>query len=342
MKARSRTALRRKLMSVNLFSVEGAFFLAALFLIAQQFYEFRNSVTKAVTAHGSIVASNSTAALMFEDSKNAAETLNGLKEAREVVRAVLFNKTGKLLARFSRDGKTSDVPALRADGAFFENGSLILFKSVEMDGEKVGTLYMEADLKQFYARLLVQVLVLAAILATSLIVAFAVLSKMQNKITEPIFDLLKVMEQVSKDRNYSKRARIHEVDELGSLAEDVDMNVLLVQQIFKRFFGIVIDVAPNGIEAVDASGKENYDVIFMDIQMPKMDGITAAAEIRKNGSKVPIFAMSANVFAEDMERAKIAGMNDFVTKPVKREAIEKALDTALLIKNHLAEISVVT
>jgi CheY-like chemotaxis protein len=63
---------------------------------------------------------------------------------------------------------------------------------------------------------------------------------------------------------------------------------------------------------------DRYDIILMDMQMPVMDGVTAAREIRRIApqSKVPIVAMTANVMQEDRQRCFEAGMNDFVTKPV--------------------------
>ena len=81
--------------------------------------------------------------------------------------------------------------------------------------------------------------------------------------------------------------------------------------------------AQNGQEAVDlfaASKEGTFDVILMDVMMPVMDGLTAAAKIRemdrKDAGSVPIFAMTANAFAEDRERSHAAGMNEHLSKPL--------------------------
>jgi CheY-like chemotaxis protein len=92
--------------------------------------------------------------------------------------------------------------------------------------------------------------------------------------------------------------------------------------------GIVAAKADNGLEALEALEKETFDVVLMDIQMPKMDGLTAAARIRadRRFADLPILAMTANSAAEHREESLRSGMNDHLTKPV--DALE--LYTALM------------
>ena len=101
------------------------------------------------------------------------------------------------------------------------------------------------------------------------------------------------------------------------LAEDVEINrEILIASLENT--GVQIDCAENGLEAV-RKVKENpdkYDLVFMDVQMPEMDGLEATSEIRKNGFKLPIIAMTANVFREDIEKCLKAGMNEHIGKPL--------------------------
>jgi|GEM_PF-518830 len=105
------------------------------------------------------------------------------------------------------------------------------------------------------------------------------------------------------------------------LVEDVDINREIIISLLEDTH-VEIDIAENGQIGFDmfSSNQENYDLIFMDIHMPIMDGFTATEKIRALDSEeakaIPIVAMTANAFKEDIEKCKTAGMNDHVAKPV--------------------------
>ncbi|MEM9933328.1 MAG: response regulator [Bacteroidota bacterium] len=111
------------------------------------------------------------------------------------------------------------------------------------------------------------------------------------------------------------------------LAEDNLVNQKVATRILGKL-GYVPDIASNGLEAVQAVETIDYDLVFMDMQMPEMDGIEATKEIIKragDGKRPLIIAMTANAMKEDQERCFAAGMDDFISKPVKKERIEEAL-----------------
>jgi len=105
------------------------------------------------------------------------------------------------------------------------------------------------------------------------------------------------------------------------LAEDIDINREIVMSLLEPT-KIEIDCAENGVEAVRkfSAAPDKYGVIFMDVQMPEMDGLEATRRIRAldfaEAKTVPIIAMTANVFREDIEKCLDAGMNDHVGKPL--------------------------
>ncbi len=106
------------------------------------------------------------------------------------------------------------------------------------------------------------------------------------------------------------------------LVEDEEMNIIVGRGILSTFFGISeVQSAVNGAEAMDKAKQGSRDIIFMDIQMPVMDGITATREIRKAGVTTPIIALSAHAFLSEIEKAKEAGMNDYISKPLKAERL---------------------
>jgi len=104
------------------------------------------------------------------------------------------------------------------------------------------------------------------------------------------------------------------------LVEDNAVNRVLAQRLLqKRDF--TVSIATDGKQAISATQKEEFDLILMDIQMPEMDGFEATAEIRKRekltGRRTPIIALTAHALKEDRERCLSAGMDAYVTKPIR-------------------------
>ncbi|MCC2606387.1 ATP-binding protein [Planctobacterium marinum] len=110
------------------------------------------------------------------------------------------------------------------------------------------------------------------------------------------------------------------------LVEDNDINQVVAGELLKTL-GLTFDIAENGVVAVSKiSNFPHYDAILMDIQMPQMDGYTATKTIRDKGyNDIPIIGLSANAMKEDKQKGKEAGMNDYLTKPIKRDILTAML-----------------
>lgn len=130
--------------------------------------------------------------------------------------------------------------------------------------------------------------------------------------------------------NKIKHKKVHDLKgKKILLVEDNQINIMVGRQILEKA-NLVVDVAFDGLIAVNKVKENTYDAILMDIQMPVMDGYTAAIEIRKFNSTLPILALSASVFLEVKNKIQQCGMNGFIFKPFDPEdllnKIEEVVD----------------
>jgi two-component system sensor histidine kinase/response regulator len=126
-----------------------------------------------------------------------------------------------------------------------------------------------------------------------------------------------------------KRTRLHDRKVRTGLrvllAEDNRVNRKVAQRMLEHL-GCDVDIAEDGRAALEAVGQKTYDVVLMDVQMPEMDGFEATAAIRSANLRVPVIAMTAHALSGDRERCLAAGMDDYLTKPIRIEDLATALD----------------
>lgn len=124
---------------------------------------------------------------------------------------------------------------------------------------------------------------------------------------------------VKKKKRVTFRARAKAL-----LVEDNLTNQIVASKHLKKY-GLTVDIANNGQEGVEMATQNLYDIIFMDLQMPVMDGIEASTKIREEGIKSPIIALSAAVMEQDKEMTADAGMNEHIAKPIDLKELESIL-----------------
>ena len=111
------------------------------------------------------------------------------------------------------------------------------------------------------------------------------------------------------------------------LAEDNVVNQKLALRLLQQM-GYRADLASNGVEAIECVGRQSYDVVLMDVQMPEMDGLEASRRItseRPAGQRPRIVAMTANAMQGDREMCLAAGMDDYIAKPIRVNELVEAL-----------------
>src|SRR5260370_24989568 len=148
----------------------------------------------------------------------------------------------------------------------------------------------------------------------------------------------------SRPRGFT-RYSLHDAREPESslrvlLAEDNLVNQRLACRLLEKR-GHSVAVAANGLEAVEALGKESFDLVFMDVQMPVMDGFEATATIRKRerpgGLHLPVVALTAHAMKDDREKCLAAGMDGYLSKPIRPQELDEVLRKYLARRTETVE-----
>lgn len=221
--------IKRKMILISMATTGVAMLVSGAVLICNEMLSFRRSMVNSLAVQAQITGSNSTAALSFNNPAVANEILGALKAAPNIVQATIHTGDGEVFARYVRNGDnvTAAPPPPAANGHSFAMGRIILVQPIILDGEPIGTIRIEADLREFHARLWWYAAIMALVFSGSLCVAFLLLSRLQRAVTSPILDLVQVMGTVSRKGDYSARASVWNDDELGALAQG--FNEMLTQ-----------------------------------------------------------------------------------------------------------------
>jgi PAS domain S-box-containing protein len=162
-------------------------------------------------------------------------------------------------------------------------------------------------------------------------------SELYNKLCAIYSDGYELQGPISSDMDYSSTSgKLPGINASILLVEDNVVNQHVAQSMLQKL-GLDVEIADNGMEAIEALKKKKYDLIFMDVQMPVMDGLEATRNIRKmqasSGKHTTIIAMTAHAMKDDRQRCLKAGMDDYISKPIKIQSLIDTLDY-WLIKKH--------
>jgi signal transduction histidine kinase/DNA-binding response OmpR family regulator/HPt (histidine-containing phosphotransfer) domain-containing protein len=212
--------VRHKLRLIIMATVTTALLCACAAVLVYYRMAQRDSMRNDLSVMAEMLGANSTAALSFEDGKVGEEILSSLRVKRQIVAARILTARGNTLASYRRaSAPPSAMPALSADGVWFEPHRLIAFKSVTLSGARLGALYLESDLEQLDTTLRRFAWIMAAILLGAWLLALALASRLQGMILDPIAYLGRAAKIVSRDKNYSTRAVKVSEDDLGQLTD---------------------------------------------------------------------------------------------------------------------------
>ena len=221
MKAFRDRSIRQKLTMIMMLTSWAALLLACGAFLSYELVTFRSETVRGMTSLAQVIAANSEAALLFDDSAAAEENLAALASEQHVVAAYIYLNDGRIFARYNStaEGKRIPAPPAEAPGHRFSDGNLHLFLEIDLNGEVVGSLYMRSDLRAQTERLRRYAMMTGLIIATLLLLTLLLSAWLQRLISRPIVDLAETARTVSHQQDYSVRAERRDLDEIGALID---------------------------------------------------------------------------------------------------------------------------
>jgi signal transduction histidine kinase/DNA-binding NarL/FixJ family response regulator len=215
-------SIKRKLTLITMLTSSAALVLSALSFLIYDLVAFRHLLVQDLRTQAEIIGYNSAGAMEFKDVPAATATLTALTAKEDIVAAVLYGLDGKEFAHYSRANDTFPkvLPSLAQDQGYrFYGGYLQVFHDVTLNGEHLGTLFLQSDMRQWSVRAKRYGGILCIFVLISGTFALFVSSKLQRLISRPILHLEDSMREVSANKNYSVRATKSYGDEIGRLID---------------------------------------------------------------------------------------------------------------------------
>ncbi len=214
-------SVRTKLALLILGITMAALVLTGIGLLSYEAYQYRRAATQEMASLAEIVSAGSTAALSFGDRQAAQETLASLHGDPRLLRAVMYDGSGNRFSQYEQSGtNAAAAPARpRADGSYFERGTLLLFQPIRLAGERIGTVLLVSSTREIQTRLQRYAGIMAAVLIGSLLLSLGVMARLLPVFTGPIARLSQIAQRVSIERNFALRAEKTANDEIGLLID---------------------------------------------------------------------------------------------------------------------------
>ncbi len=236
-------SIPNKLMAINLLVVVLALSIASIAFMILESEGNRERLVQELTAQAKIIAYNISASIEFDDQEGARDILTALETVPVVERGAVFDNKRDLFVEYSNHPVTGRLPASpyifenklvwpknRDYQVIFDQGRVHLVHPIHLFGEKVGSIYLQGDLKAYHEYRKRLGVIVGGVLFFSLLVAIVIMFRIQRVISDPILYLSRAIQQVSEKKTYSVRASKIAEDELGLLTDGFNNMLSEIEQ----------------------------------------------------------------------------------------------------------------
>jgi signal transduction histidine kinase len=223
--------IQKKLMRVAILISGVVLLVTCASFFVYEVITFRQATTRQLSTLGEIIATNSTAALAFDDPASANEILAALKAEKHITGAALYGMNGKLFSQYPADAPIGNFPSgPEKPGYRFEQFYLFGFQPVMQGNKRLGTLYLKSDMGAMYERLRLYSSIAILVIVVSFLLSYLLSRSIQKRISQPILTLAETAKSISERQDYSVRASKISNDELGLLTDSFNQMLEQIQK----------------------------------------------------------------------------------------------------------------
>lgn len=317
--------IRRKLTASMLLTatvvvvlMQGAFFIYGLF-------ELQKNTAQRLSTLGEITATNLTAALAFENQRDAQEILGALKAERHIVAAAIYDADNRVFVQYSQDSLPNPFPsAPGAPGYRLNESNLEGFEPIAEHDRRLGTLYLKFDIGSVeHAWLSGSLRISLTVIAVMLLIAYFLSQMLQRQISQPLLTLAGTVKDISAHQDFSIRAEKHGKDEIGQLTDGFNEMLAGIQQ--------REDALRTANEALLAENEERNRAQHQLARAQKMEAVG-----QLTGGLAHDFNNILGVIIGNLDMVGENLPADSLAHHPCNEALEAALSAAELVKRLLA------
>ncbi|HEU5135717.1 MAG TPA: ATP-binding protein [Steroidobacteraceae bacterium] len=227
--------IRRKLSAISLISTGVALLLTTALFLVGEIFAVRTSSLQQLRILSEAIATNSTAALAFDNPDDGRAVLAAFKSDPRIVAAALYRNNGRIFVSYPERAPAAALPATAGPTGYNIAGAALVGVAPVREGTRaLGTLYVRSDLSAVYDRLASYALIAALAIALALVAAWAISRRLQIKLSAPILELAAIARMVSDRQDYGVRARLAGINELDDLTNAFNYMLLQTEQNEKR------------------------------------------------------------------------------------------------------------
>jgi len=247
--------IKHKLTFVMMLVCFAGLFLAGTTFIIVQWIDLRFTMVSNLSTQAKMIASNCKAAISFGVKRDAQEILAALRIDPSIDFAGIYTEAGEPFAVYYRneDSRPIRPPEIKESDAGFKDGVLTVFRSISLDGEKIGRVWLQSNLLSMHKLLRKNVETVVVVIFFAALAAYLISSRLQRVISQPILSLAEVAKYVSEKKEYSERATKRGNDEVGFLIDAFNEMLIQIQQ---RDLQVFRNLLSNAVKYMDkAEGK---------------------------------------------------------------------------------------